>query len=56
MDTALSPKLLDVVEVPNKFLGYEKSGTTLGTVMEVMPSLLATFWLMLLMTAAFRNN
>ncbi len=35
MNIELSPKLLDVVEVPNKFLGYETPGTALGTVVEV---------------------
>ena len=35
MNIELSPKLLDVVEVPNRFLGYETAGGALGTVVEV---------------------
>lgn len=36
MDIELSPKLLDVVEVPNRFLGSEAPGVVLGTVVEVL--------------------
>ena len=35
MNIELSPKILDVVEVPNKFLGFETLGVALGTVVEV---------------------
>ncbi|MGA2983545.1 MAG: hypothetical protein ABSG32_06995 [Terriglobia bacterium] len=35
MNIELSPKILDVVEVPNRFLGPETSGVALGTVVEV---------------------
>ncbi len=36
MEIELSPKILDVVEVPNRFLGSETPGGTLGTVVEVL--------------------
>jgi tetratricopeptide (TPR) repeat protein len=35
MNIELSPKILDVVEVPNRFLGFETPGVALGTVVEV---------------------
>jgi len=35
MNIELNPNLLDVVEIPKKFLGDETPGTTLGTVVEV---------------------
>ncbi len=35
MNIKLNPKLLDVVEVPNRLLGYETPGAALGTVVEV---------------------
>ena len=35
MNIELSPRILDVVEVPNKFLGSETPGVALGTVVEV---------------------
>ncbi|MGB7590864.1 MAG: hypothetical protein WBO19_06455 [Terriglobia bacterium] len=35
MNIELSPKILDVVEVPNRFLGSETPGVALGTVVEV---------------------
>jgi len=35
MDIELSPKILDVVEVPNRYLGSETPGVALGTVVEV---------------------
>ena len=36
MESTLNPKLLDVVKVPNEFLGLGPSGTTVGTVVEVL--------------------
>ncbi|PYV28571.1 MAG: hypothetical protein DMG27_00825 [Acidobacteria bacterium] len=36
MESTLNPKLLDVVKVPNEFLGLGSSGTTVGTVVEVL--------------------
>ena len=36
MNIELSPKILDVVEVPNRFLGSETPGVALGTVVEVL--------------------
>jgi tetratricopeptide (TPR) repeat protein len=36
MDIELSPKILDVVEVPNRFLGLQAPGVALGTVVEVL--------------------
>ena len=35
MNIELSPKILDVVEVPNRFLGSDTPGAALGTVVEV---------------------
>jgi Tfp pilus assembly protein PilF len=35
MNIELNPKILDVVEVPNRFLGFETPGVALGTVVEV---------------------
>lgn len=35
MNIELSPKILDVVEVPDRFLGSETAGVVLGTVVEV---------------------
>ena len=35
MNIELNPKILDVVEVPNRFLGFEAPGVSLGTVVEV---------------------
>lgn len=35
MNIELSPKILDVVEVPKRFLGFETPGVALGTVVEV---------------------
>jgi len=36
MDIELNPKLLDVVEVPNRYLGSDIPGSALGTVVEVL--------------------
>ncbi|MGD0130056.1 MAG: hypothetical protein ABSF46_32455 [Terriglobia bacterium] len=36
MEIELSPRILDLVEVPNRFLGAENPGNTLGTVVEVL--------------------